>query len=91
MSQPEITDEAESYYAAFVALQRDRPILAGMAVALPLPVPRTMIEAHARRLRIDESELYEFVEIVAAIDDSYVDVEVRRVMADLEADKRKKG
>lgn len=62
-----------------------------MSAALPLPVPRTMIDAHARRLRIDDAELHEFVEIVAAIDDGFVEIEAKRIAADLEKDKAKGG
>ena len=89
LSRPELSEEAEPYFAAFVAVSRDRPIAAGMSGAIILPVPSWAIEMHARRIGIDECELAEHVEIVAAIDDGYVRQEAER--AAKEAEKPKGG
>jgi hypothetical protein len=78
------------YFNACRALNRDRPMLGGMMV-VPLPVPRTMIEAHARRLRIEEHDIHEFVEIVAACDDIFVEVENTRIAAEQKTATAKRG
>ena len=89
LRQPEIDPEAEPYYSAFLFVSRDRPLMAGAMVVLPLAVPRDVIERHCRRLGVDEGELFEFVEIVARIDDDFIRVEGERVLAETSKGKGK--
>lgn len=57
-------------------------MLSGMGVAMPLPVPRMAIESHARRVGVEEYQLDQFVEIVAALDDHDVAMIAERMAAD---------
>jgi len=52
----------------------------GMAggLSLPRPIPRDVIRREGERRSYSGDSLEDFVEIVAAIDDSYVEVTVRR-------------
>ena len=72
LSRPELTEEAEPYFAAFLAVTRDRPIAVGMGGAIVLPVPSWAVEMYARRTGVEEFEIAEFVDIICAIDDNYV-------------------
>jgi hypothetical protein len=91
LSRPELTEEAEPYYAVFVAVSRDRPMLTGGMVAMPLPVPRDTIEKQCLRMGVQPDELSEFVEIVARIDDLFVQESAEKTLADLKKGKGKKG
>ena len=89
LSRPELTEEAEPYFAAFLAVTRDRPIAAGMGGAIILPVPSWAIEMYLRRVGVDEIDIAEDVEILAAIDDGYVRLQAEITAA--EAAKNTKG
>lgn len=71
-------------------LSRDRPtesISLGMAggLSLPKPVPRATIRVEGERLGYDADALDDFVEAVTAIDDRYVELEVKRSAAEAKA------
>lgn len=75
------------YWAAFIYLSRDRQhesISMGMAggLSLPRPIPREAIRREGERRGYTGEALDDFVEIVAAIDDRYVESIVRREAAD---------
>lgn len=79
LSRPEIPPEAQPYWQALKTLSRDRPILAGFGVAFPRPVPRETIRVEGERLGFSGESLDEFVEIVSAIDDRAVEIEMKRL------------
>lgn len=81
-----LSEDAQFYHSAFLSLMRERQSLAGFSIALPLPLARDVIEAHARREGIDPGELREYVAIVAMIDDTFVEFETRRILAELKSD-----
>lgn len=56
----------------------------GGGLMLPTRMPRDAIRRHGRTLRLDGEELIDFVEIIAGIDDFYVETESRRIAADAE-------
>lgn len=85
-----LSAEAAEYFAAFLALGRDRQrdsVSLGMAggVSLPMPVPREAIRREGRRLGYQGDGLDDFVEIVAAIDDFHLETESRRIAAETQA------
>lgn len=87
LSRPTLTPEAVPYWLAFIILSRDRPhesVNMGMAggLTLPRPVPRETVRTEGRRLSYEGDGLEDFVEIVARIDDTYVEVETKRAAAD---------
>ena len=88
MSRPDPSREGAPYWNAFVYLSRDREresISLGMAGGLSLPraVPREVIRREGERRSYSGDSLEDFVEIVAAIDDFYVEVTVRREADDV--------
>lgn len=85
-----LSEEAAFYHGELLSLARERQSMAGFAVALPLPLPRTVIEAHAARQGIDAGELREYVEIIAAIDDGFIEIETKRMLAEIKADSEKR-
>jgi len=58
--------------------------------AYPLPVPRSTIIQYLRLVRLDPDEMHEFVEIVAAIDDVYVEIEIARLAKEAKDDAAKR-
>lgn len=82
LSRPTLPPEAAPYWSAFVYLSRDRPtesLNLGMAggLSLPRPVPREAIRREGVRLGHTGEGLDDFTEIVASIDDIYVEVTVK--------------
>jgi len=87
LSRPSFSTEAAPYWAAFVYLGRDRQhdsISMGMAgsLSLPRPVPREAIRREGERRGYSGESLDDFVEIVAGIDDIYIEVTVKRAADD---------
>ena len=86
LSRPELSPEAEPYWQSFAYLSRDRTYLAlslGMAggLKLPQPIPREAIRTEGRRRGYECEGLDDFTEIVAAIDDAFVQDDVLRQAA----------
>lgn len=82
--------EAAPFWSAFLTLARDRPhesISMGMGggLSLPRPVPMEAIRREGSRLGYTGEGLEDFVSIVARIDDSYVESEVRRIADEAKA------
>ena len=86
LSRPVLTAEAEPYWQSFTYLSRDRTYLAlslGMAGGLKLPQPilRDAMRAEGRRRGYQGDGLADFTEIVAAIDDAFVQDDVLKQAA----------
>ena len=86
LSRPELSAEAGPYWQSFAYLSRDRTYLAlslGMAggLKLPQPIPRDAIRAEGRRRGYQGGGLDDFTEIVAAIDDAFVQDDVLKQAA----------
>lgn len=79
LSQPEISEDAEPYWAAFERLSpRERPYVGGM-VAFPRPVPRDLIEREGRRLGYEHDDLDDFVRIIVDAEDFSIELEMKRL------------
>ena len=52
-------------------------------LSLPRPIPREVIRREGERRSYSSDGLEDFVEIVAAVDDSYVEITVRREADDV--------
>ncbi len=86
LSRPMLTAEAEPYWQSFTYLSRDRTYLAlslGMAggLKLPQPIPRDSIRKEGNRHGYRGESLADFTEIVAAIDDAFVQDDVLKQAA----------
>ena len=86
LSRPELSAEAEPYWQSFAYLSRDRTYLAlslGMAggLKLPQPIPRETIRKEGNRRGYRGDGLDDFTEIVAAIDDAFVQDDVLKQAA----------
>lgn len=86
LSRPVLSTEAEPYWQSFTYLSRDRTYLAlslGMAggLQLPQPIPRGSIRKEGNRRGYRGEGLDHFTEIVAAIDDAYVQDDVLKQAA----------
>ena len=86
LSRPELSAEAEPYWQSFAYLSRDRTYLAlslGMAGGLKLPQPilRESIRKEGNRRGYRGDGLDDFTEIVAAIDDAFVQDDVLKQAA----------
>lgn len=87
LRRPILTEEAEPYYEAFDRLHRDRTknnMSLGMAgsIQLPNPISRALITSEGERLGYEGEDLEDFVDIVMGIDDYFVEVEAKRVLAE---------
>lgn len=82
-----MSEEGEPYYLAFRRLARDRPY-AGAMPPFPRAVPQPAVEAENRRLAELGDPLDGFVEIVMAIDDYAVEIEMKRLAADANRQKQ---
>ena len=86
LSRPELSAETEPYWGAFTYLSRDRTYLAlsmGMAggLQLPQPIPRETIRKEGNRRGYRGESLADFTEIIAAIDDAFVQDDVLKQAA----------
>ena len=83
LSRPTLSSDAAPFWSAFLGLSRDRPhesISLGMggSLTIPRPVPREAIRREGHRLYYRGGDLEDFTEIVARIDDIYVELAVKR-------------
>jgi hypothetical protein len=88
LSQPDVSGDAEEYWAAYQRLHRDRAevsISAGMGggVLLPKRVPLPVVRAEGRRLLFAGDDLEDFVFIVSHADDHFFTLETKRIAADV--------
>ncbi|MBX9945118.1 MAG: hypothetical protein K2Y40_13620 [Reyranella sp.] len=86
LSRPVLSSEAESYWQSFTYLSRDRAYLAlslGIAggLQLPQPIPRGSIRKEGNRRGYQGESLEDFTEIVAAIDDAFIQNDVLKQAA----------
>ena len=90
MSRPDLPDDCQEYYAAWCDLHRDRPLRSismgmGGSVELPRFLPLEAIRLYGERRKYSGDELEDFITIVRRIDDFYVELESKRIAADLRA------
>ena len=78
------------YWLAFIALARDRQydslsLGMGGGVRLPCVIPREAIRREGKRQGYAGDELDDFVEIVAGLDDGFIEIETKRIAAETKA------
>ena len=98
LSRPDMDDEGEPYWLAFLTLARDRQhdslsLGMGGGVRIPCVITRETIRREGDRLGYSGEDLDDFVEIVTGIDDAYLAIEMQRIADDTkkQAGKMKKG
>ena len=72
-------EEAMAYWLAFIALARDRQydslsLGMGGGIRLPCVIPREAIRREAQRQGYAGDEFEDFVEIVAGLDDGFIEI-----------------
>lgn len=90
LEQPELSDEAAPYWAAFEELSPYRPKVAmslglGGGVTFPDPIPLDLIHEEGRRLRYLGDDLEDFIQIIRGLDRAYLNAEHERIAAGVRA------
>lgn len=90
LSRPDLPDEAEPYWAAFLDLDRDRrknKIGGGMVGSVDLPdcIELDRIRAEGVRQGYEGDGLEDFVAVLRGIDDEFVRVNSLRIAAEFKA------
>lgn len=95
LSRPDIDEEGEPYWLAFLTLSRDRRhdnVSGGMGggVRIPCVIDRETIRREGKRQGYEREDLDDFVAIVAGIDDAYLEIAVQRIHHEAKALAKKK-
>ncbi len=90
LSRPDLPDEAETYWAAFLDLDRDRrrnKIGGGMVASVDLPdcIDLDRIRAEGARQGYEGDSLEDFVAVLRGIDDEFVRVNSLRIAAEFKS------